>query len=41
LIIKAINAAKKKEEEAPVPTPVPTKTETLLSEIRDAIKEKK
>jgi large conductance mechanosensitive channel len=41
LIIKAINAAKKKEEEAPVPTPLPTKTETLLSEIRDAIKEKK
>jgi large conductance mechanosensitive channel len=37
LIIKAINAAKKKEEAAPAPVP-PTKTEALLTEIRDTLK---
>jgi large conductance mechanosensitive channel len=40
IAIKAINAAKKKEDEAPASVPPPTKTETLLSEIRDALREK-
>lgn len=40
IVIKAINAAKKKEDQAPASVPPPTKTETLLSEIRDAIREK-
>jgi large conductance mechanosensitive channel len=38
LIIKAMNAAKKKEEALPVVPPEPTQTEKLLSEIRDALK---
>jgi large conductance mechanosensitive channel len=39
LVIKAINAAKKKEAVAPPPAPpAPTKEETLLSEIRDLLK---
>ena len=38
LIIKAINNFKKKEETAP---PAPTAEETLLTEIRDILKEKK
>lgn len=38
LIIKAMNAARKKEEAAPVAPPAPTPTETLLTEIRDALK---
>lgn len=40
LVIKAINAAKKKQEEAPAPSapPAPTKEETLLTEIRDLLK---
>jgi large conductance mechanosensitive channel len=37
LLIKAMNAAKKKQEEAPAP-PAPSKEETLLSEIRDLLK---
>lgn len=37
LIIKLMNAAKKKAEEAPV-DPVPTKEEILLTEIRDLLK---
>src|SRR5687767_14331468 len=37
LVIKAINAAKKKDDEAPASVPPPTKTETLLIEIRDAL----
>lgn len=43
LIIKGINATKKKNEEAPVvpaPEPVPTKEEILLTEIRDLLKNK-
>ena len=38
MIIKAINKMKKKEAEAPVEAPVPSATETLLAEIRDALK---
>jgi large conductance mechanosensitive channel len=38
LVIKAIVAAKRKEEVAPVAPTVPTKEETLLTEIRDLLK---
>jgi|SRR5450759_21426 len=38
LLIKAINAAKKKEEAAPSTPPVQSKEETLLTEIRDLLK---
>jgi large conductance mechanosensitive channel len=41
MVIKAMNAAKKKEDakpEAPPAPPVPTKEETLLTEIRDLLK---
>jgi large conductance mechanosensitive channel len=38
LVIKAIVAAKRKEEVAPAAPPVPTKEETLLTEIRDLLK---
>jgi large conductance mechanosensitive channel len=40
MIIKAINAAKAKEEANPAPAapPAPTKQELLLSEIRDLLK---
>ena len=38
LIIKALNKMKKKQEEAPAAPPAPTATETLLAEIRDALK---
>jgi large conductance mechanosensitive channel len=43
LLIRAINAMKKKEEAAPVPapTPEPPKQEVLLTEIRDLLKERK
>jgi large conductance mechanosensitive channel len=37
LIIKGINASKKKKEEAPTP-PSPSSTDALLMEIRDALK---
>lgn len=40
LMIKAMNAAKKKEEAAPVAPPAPSKEEVLLSEIRDILKNK-
>lgn len=40
LVVKAMNRMRKKEEAAPTPVPS-TKTETLLTEIRDSIKEKK
>jgi large conductance mechanosensitive channel len=40
LIVKAINASKKKEEAAPVVDPEPTTQEKLLMEIRDALKKK-
>jgi large conductance mechanosensitive channel len=38
LLVKAINAAKKKEEVAPAAPPAPTKDQELLSEIRDLLK---
>ena len=38
LVVKAINAMKKKEEAAPIATPEPTATEKLLIEIRDSLK---
>jgi large conductance mechanosensitive channel len=38
MIVKIINAAKKKEEEAPAAPPAPTKDQELLSEIRDLLK---
>ena len=42
LMIKAMNSAKKKEEEAaPASPPAPSAEETLLTEIRDLLKEKK
>jgi large conductance mechanosensitive channel len=38
MIVKAMNAAKKKEEVAPAAPPAPTKDQVLLSEIRDLLK---
>jgi large conductance mechanosensitive channel len=38
LLVKAINAAKKKQEETPVKPSAPTKEEVLLTEIRDLLK---
>ncbi|MBG0860582.1 MAG: large-conductance mechanosensitive channel protein MscL [Bacteroidales bacterium] len=38
LLIKGINAMKKKEAEAPPAPPAPTKDQTLLTEIRDLLK---
>ncbi len=38
LIIKGMNAAKRKEEAAPAAPPEPTVQEALLMEIRDALK---
>ncbi|MBC7722257.1 MAG: large conductance mechanosensitive channel protein MscL [Pedobacter sp.] len=38
VIIKAINAAKKKEETAPAIAPEPSSTDKLLMEIRDSLK---
>jgi large conductance mechanosensitive channel len=38
LIIKGLNAAKKKEEAAPPAPPVPSREEVLLTEIRDLLK---
>jgi len=40
LVIKAINAMKRKEDEAPAAPPVPTKEEVLLTEIRDLLAKK-
>ncbi|MBK6522417.1 MAG: large conductance mechanosensitive channel protein MscL [Bacteroidia bacterium] len=40
LMVKAINAAKKKEEAAPVAAPEPSAQEKLLMEIRDALVKK-
>ena len=37
MLVKAMNKAKKKEEEAPAAPPEPTKEEVLLTEIRDAL----
>lgn len=38
MVIKAMNAAKKKQEAAPSAPPEPSKQETLLAEIRDLLK---
>ena len=40
LIVKGINAARKKDEETPAAPPAPTNEEKLLMEIRDALKAK-
>lgn len=40
IMVKALNALKKKEAEAPTAPPAPTATENLLTEIRDLLKEK-
>jgi large conductance mechanosensitive channel len=40
IMVKAMNALKKKQEEAPAAPPEPTKQETLLAEIRDILKQK-
>ncbi len=40
LVIKAMNSLKRKKEEVPAAPPAPTKEETLLTEIRDLLKEK-
>ena len=41
MVIKAINSAKKKEEEAPAEPAAPPANEVLLGEIRDLLKKKK
>lgn len=41
IAIKAMNTLKKKEEEAPKAPPAPSAEETLLTEIRDLLKERK
>jgi large conductance mechanosensitive channel len=38
MVIKAMNAAKKKEDATPPAPPAPSKQETLLTEIRDLLK---
>lgn len=38
MLIKAVNKAKKKEEERPAAPPAPSKQEVLLGEIRDLLK---
>jgi large conductance mechanosensitive channel len=38
MVIKGMNALKKKEEAAPPAPPKPTKEEVLLTEIRDVLK---
>jgi large conductance mechanosensitive channel len=40
MVIKAINAAKRKDDQAPAPVNPPTKTEELLLEIRDELRKK-
>jgi len=39
-VVKGLNSLKRKEEPAPEAAPVPTKEETLLTEIRDILKNK-
>jgi large conductance mechanosensitive channel len=41
LVIKGMNATKKKTEEAPVPPATPSSEEILLAEIRDLLKNQK
>ena len=38
MVIKAINATKRKEADVPAAPPAPTKEEILLTEIRDLLK---
>lgn len=38
MVMKAMNAALRKQAGAPPPPPAPSKTEVLLTEIRDALK---
>lgn len=38
MMVKAMNAMKRKQEEAPAPPPGPSSTDALLMEIRDALK---
>ena len=40
MVVKAMNSLKKKEEEAPAEPPSPSKEEVLLTEIRDALRQK-
>lgn len=40
IVIRGINKMQKKEEEAPKAPPAPSKEEVLLTEIRDAIRDK-
>ena len=40
MVVKGINALKKKEEEAPKAPPAPSAEEVLLTEIRDLLKSK-
>ncbi len=40
MVVKAINAARKKDDEKPAAPPEPTNEEKLLMEIRDALKSK-
>lgn len=40
MVIKALNSMKRKEDKAPEVAPTPTKEETLLTEIRDLLKNK-
>lgn len=40
LVIKGINSLKKKEEEVPAAAPDPSREEVLLTEIRDALRNK-
>ncbi|MBK8947007.1 MAG: large-conductance mechanosensitive channel protein MscL [Ignavibacteriae bacterium] len=40
MVVKAMNSLKKKEEAVPAAPPAPTKEETLLTEIRDLLKNK-
>lgn len=40
LVVKGVNALKRKEETAPKVPPAPTKQEVLLAEIRDLLKER-
>lgn len=40
MVMKGMNSLKKKEKETPVASPAPSKEETLLTEIRDLLKQK-
>jgi large conductance mechanosensitive channel len=40
MVVKGINAMKKKEEEKPSAPPAPTKSEILLAEIRDELRKR-